>query len=75
MNYRIIEKEAFQVVGIRHKVKVKNDILSPTYEDMIEEIGENTMKKLMDLSKSEPLGIVHVTTNYKEEIDGSATFH
>jgi len=35
MKYRIVEKEPFKVVGVKYTVEMINQILSPTYEDMM----------------------------------------
>lgn len=74
MKYRIIEKEPFNVVGVKYAVEIVNDILSPTYEDMIAGISDNRMKELESLSNNEPYGIVHVSINYSENMEGKATF-
>lgn len=74
MKYRIVEKEAFQVVGVKYNVEIVNEILSPTYEDMITAISETTMKELESISTKEPCGIVHVSANYSENENGKATF-
>lgn len=74
MKYRIVKKEPFQVIGVKYEVETENDILSPTYEDMIGNISESTLKELEAISSSEPLGLVHVSTNYKEHSDGTAIF-
>ncbi|MDT8860236.1 AraC family transcriptional regulator [Alkalihalobacillus sp. MEB130] len=74
MKYRIIEKEAFTVVGIKYEVEMENEHLSPTYEEMIDGISDTTMNKLEFISNKEPFGLVHVSANYSEDEDGEATF-
>ncbi|MFA9557746.1 helix-turn-helix domain-containing protein [Evansella sp. AB-rgal1] len=75
MKYRIIEKEAFTVSGVKYNVEMINDILSPTYEEMITGISDTTMHELERLSNQEPNGLVHVSANYSENADGKATFN
>lgn len=76
MNYRIVEKDAFQVMGIKYEVEMVNDTLSPTYEEMITAISEETMTKLRSISSNmEPYGLVHVSVNYSEDQEGKATFN
>lgn len=74
MNYRIVEKESFQVVGVKYAVEMVNEILSHTYEDMIAGVGESRLKELATISNGEPHGIVHISVNYSESVEGKATF-
>ncbi|WP_193769088.1 AraC family transcriptional regulator [Metasolibacillus meyeri] len=74
MKYRIVEREPFQVVGVKYEVEMVNEILSPTYEDMIANVGESGLNELATISKGEPHGVVHVSANYSESIEGKATF-
>ncbi|MCT1577286.1 AraC family transcriptional regulator [Oceanobacillus kimchii] len=74
MKYRIVEKGPFKVVGVKYVVEMVNEILSPTYEDMIAGISDYKMKELESLSNKEPHGLVHVSVNYTEDMEGKATF-
>lgn len=74
MKYRIVEKDGFNVVGVKYAVEMVNEILSPTYEDMIAAISDSTMKEFESISNQEPYGIVHASVNYKEDSTGKATF-
>jgi len=74
MKYRIVEKEPFKVVGVKYTVEMINQILSPTYEDMIAAISDTQMKEMESISNKESYGIVHVTVNYSEDSEGNATF-
>lgn len=74
MKYRFVEKGPFKVVGVKYAVEMVNEILSPTYENMIAGISDNRMKELEATSNEEPYGIVHVTVNYSENMEGKATF-
>ncbi|QKS73044.1 AraC family transcriptional regulator [Paenalkalicoccus suaedae] len=74
MNYRIVEKEAFQVIGVNYEVKMNGDELTPSYEKMLTDISEETMNELASLSTQAPHGVVHATANYQEGADGQATF-
>ena len=71
MKYRIVEKEPFKVVGVKYSVEMVDEILSPTYEDMIAAISDNKMNELESMSD---YGIVHVSVNYSENAEGKATF-
>ncbi|WP_019156552.1 AraC family transcriptional regulator [Robertmurraya massiliosenegalensis] len=74
MKYRIVEREPFKVVGVNYAVEMVNGILSPTYEDMIAGISDTRMKELEYISNKEPYGIVHVSVNYSENMEGKANF-
>lgn len=75
MNYRIVEKEPFQVVGVKYSVEMVDGVLSPAYEDMITAISDSKMNELESMSDTEErYGIVHVSVNYNESAEGKATF-
>ena len=74
MNYRIVRKEAFKVVGVKYEVEMVNEILTPAYEDMIAAIPDSTITELESISNHEPLGLVHASANYSENAEGGATF-
>jgi AraC family transcriptional regulator len=74
MNYRIVEREAYKVVGVKYKVEMVNEILTPTYESMISAISDSKMKELESISNKEPNGVIHVSANYLENAEGKATF-
>ena len=75
MKYRIVEKEAFKVIGVKYEVEMANEILSPTYESMIAGISDEKMSELESFSNKEPYGIVHISVNYSESSDGKAIFN
>lgn len=74
MKYRIIEKGPFKVVGVKYAVEMVNEVLSPTYEDMIAGISDHTREELESTSDSQPEGLVHISVNYSEDMEGRATF-
>lgn len=74
MNYRVVEKEPFKVVGVKYEVEMVNEILSPTYENMIMAIDDTKMKELESISNEESYGIVHASANYVENEEGKTTF-
>lgn len=74
MNYRVVEKEPFKIVGVKYEVEMVNEILSPTYENMITAIEDSQMKELASISNEESYGIVHASVNYAENKEGKTTF-
>ncbi|MET3504736.1 AraC family transcriptional regulator [Halalkalibacter oceani] len=74
MNYRIVEKDPFTVVGVKYEVEMVNELLTPTYESMIAAISDTEMKQLESIANKEPHGIIHVSVNYSENDEGKASF-
>ncbi|MCM3761635.1 AraC family transcriptional regulator [Alkalihalobacillus oceani] len=74
MNYRIVEKDPFTVVGVKYEVEMVNELLTPTYESMIAAISDTEMKELESIANKEPHGIIHVSVNYSENDEGKASF-
>ncbi|RNA66919.1 AraC family transcriptional regulator [Alteribacter keqinensis] len=74
MKYRIVEKEAFKVAGIKYEVDMVNGLLTPDYEHMMSSISDEKMKELESSSTSEPRGVIHVTANYSESAEGKTAF-
>lgn len=76
MKYHIIEKEAFSIVGMKYRVQLKDNELTPSYEEMVSSISEEKMIQFHNASKeSNPSGIVHVTSNQQDTDEGAFTFN
>ncbi|SDC05114.1 AraC family transcriptional regulator [Streptomyces prasinopilosus] len=63
MRYRIVEKDEFRVVGRRARVPLVHEGVNPAIADFIRGIGEETLRRMRDLSDQEPRGIVGVSGN------------
>lgn len=74
MNYRIVKKDPFKVVGVKYEVKMENEELTPSYDSMISAISDTMMQELESISNKEPHGLIHVSANYAESAEGNATF-
>ena len=66
MNYRIKEKEAFQIVGIMKRVSIVFNGVNPEIADMWKSLDSDTIRTLKGLSNVEPLGILSASTNFSE---------
>lgn len=75
MKYRIVEKEPFKIVGVKYEVKMVDEVLSPSYGHMMENISDDTMNDLASRSADQTYGIVHASANHKEEADGTTKFN
>ncbi|MFP3887479.1 AraC family transcriptional regulator [Priestia filamentosa] len=66
MNYRIEEKEAFCIVGIKERVPIIFYGVNPHIAAMWESLNEETINKLKNLSNVEPLGLLSASMNFSE---------
>ncbi|MER6498760.1 AraC family transcriptional regulator [Streptomyces sp. NPDC001455] len=61
MRYRIVEKEAFRVVGRKARVPLVHEGANPAIVAFVRGIGEDTVRRIGELSDQEPRGIVGVS--------------
>ncbi|MGG0176853.1 AraC family transcriptional regulator [Gottfriedia acidiceleris] len=66
MNYRIEEKEAFQIVGIKKRVPIIFNGVNPEIASMWKTLTMEKITKLKALSNVEPNGIISASTNFSE---------
>lgn len=66
MNYRIEEKEAFCIVGIKKRVPIIFNGVNPEIAAMWKSLNEETILKLKELSNVEPMGLLSASTNFSE---------
>ncbi|MDM8149722.1 AraC family transcriptional regulator [Priestia megaterium] len=66
MNYRIEEKEAFHIVGIKERVPIIFHGVNPKIAAMWESLNDETVRKLKELSNVTPLGLLSVSLNFSE---------
>lgn len=67
MNYRIEEKDAFRIVGIKKRVPIIFKGVNPEIEAMWKSLKHETIKQLKNLSDVEPLGLIQASTNFSED--------
>lgn len=67
MNYRIVEKEAFKLVGFKKRVPVIFNGVNPEIASMTELLTPEVIHKLKSISDVEPTGIISASTNFSEE--------
>lgn len=67
MNYRIEEKDAFRIVGIKKRVPIRFRDVNPEIASMWESLDEEMIKRLKELSNVGPAGIISASTNFSEE--------
>ncbi|MDO3410017.1 GyrI-like domain-containing protein [Saccharibacillus sp. CPCC 101409] len=66
MQYRIVEKEAFRIVGIMKRVPIVFAGPNPDIEAMWRGLDEERIRELAELSDTEPGGIVSASANFSE---------
>ncbi|GFP76507.1 AraC family transcriptional regulator [Clostridium fungisolvens] len=66
MNYRIVEKEAFSIVGIKKRVPIVFNGVNPGIAEMWKSLNEEMIHQLKELSNIDPRGIISASTNFSE---------
>ncbi|MCA1051134.1 AraC family transcriptional regulator [Priestia aryabhattai] len=66
MNYRIEEKEAFHIVGIKERVPIIFHGVNPQIAAMWESLNDETIRELKELSNVTPLGLLSASVNFSE---------
>jgi AraC family transcriptional regulator len=66
MNYRIVEKEAFRIVGVMKRVPIVFNGINPEIAEMWKSLGAEKIFQLRSLSNVEPSGVIQASTNFSE---------
>ncbi len=66
MNYRIVEKESFHIVGIMKRVPIQFEGVNPEIESMASSLTPEDIVELKALSDREPRGMVQASVNFSE---------
>ncbi|HCG62301.1 MAG TPA: AraC family transcriptional regulator [Sphaerochaeta sp.] len=66
MNYRIIDKDAFNIVGIKKRISLVYEGVNHQMDDMWTSLTEKDFIELKQLSNAEPGGIICASTNFSE---------
>lgn len=66
MNYRIVDKAAFKLVGFKKRVPIVFNGVNPEIAKMYELLTPEVIKELKSLSNIEPRGIISASTNFSE---------
>lgn len=67
MNYRIVEKDAFRIVGIMKRVPIVFHGVNPEIASMWSGLNEEMINRLKQLSDVEPRGLISASVNFSEE--------
>ncbi|MDR7080560.1 AraC family transcriptional regulator [Neobacillus niacini] len=66
MNYRIEQKEAFNIVGIMKRVPIIFEGENPEITAMWKSLTMEKIEQLKNLSNVEPIGMIQASTNFSE---------
>ncbi|MGM0837259.1 MAG: AraC family transcriptional regulator [Bacillota bacterium] len=66
MNYRIEQKEAFNIVGIMKSVPIIFEGENPEITAMWQSLSMDSIDRLKKISNVEPLGMIQASTNFSE---------
>ncbi|QHW31405.1 helix-turn-helix domain-containing protein [Paenibacillus rhizovicinus] len=66
MNYRLEEKEAFRIIGMKKRVPIVFNGVNPEIAAMWASLNEASIKELKSLSNIDPAGIISASTNFSE---------
>ncbi|MER5260336.1 MULTISPECIES: AraC family transcriptional regulator [unclassified Streptomyces] len=66
MRYRVVDKDAFRVVGRKARVPLVHEGVNPDIAAFIRGLGKETLRRIESLSDQEPRGIVSVSDNLDE---------
>jgi AraC family transcriptional regulator len=76
MNYRIVEKAEFRIVGLMKRVSLIYEGVNPEIAAMWQSLDEEKISVLKALSTVEPKGFISASTNFSEgRLDGGALDH
>lgn len=67
MDYRIIQKEEFKLIGFKKRVPIVFEGVNPEIEKMTNYLTPDTIKQLKAISNVEPTGIINASVNFSEE--------
>lgn len=66
MNYRLVEKEAFRIVGMMKRVPIIFGGVNPEIAAMWSSLNEELIRELKGLSNTEPSGLISASVNFSE---------
>ncbi|NOK61708.1 MAG: AraC family transcriptional regulator [Chloroflexi bacterium AL-W] len=74
MKYRIVQKEAFHIVGIRRRLSLVHQGVNPEMAAMWRTLTEADIETLDALADTDPDGLLSATSNFTEGRDEGAMF-
>lgn len=66
MHYRIEEKSAFQIIGVKKRITLVSEGVNPQMDSLWQGLTSKDIEELKALSNIEPIGILCVSANFAE---------
>lgn len=66
MNYRIVEKEAFRIIGFKKRITLQFEGVNHQLDDLVQRLTPEVIAELKSLSNTEPAGILNVSANFTD---------
>ena len=66
MNYRVIEKEEFHIVGFKKRITMQFKGLNPQMDSLVQKLTPQIIEELKGLCDVEPKGILSVSADFNE---------
>lgn len=66
MDYRIVEKESFQIIGFKKRVTLQFKGVNPQMDTLVQKLTPQVISELKSLCDIEPMGIINASTNFSE---------
>ncbi len=66
MNYRIVEKSSFNIVGFKKHITLQFKGVNPQMKTLAEKLTPEVISELKSLCNTEPVGILNVSANFCE---------
>jgi len=66
MQYRIVEKTPFRIVGLMKRVPIQFHGVNPEIAAMLQSLDEASIAQLKELSNREPAGIISASVNFSD---------
>ncbi|WP_379150990.1 GyrI-like domain-containing protein [Paenibacillus sp. sgz5001063] len=66
MNYRMEEKKAFRIVGLKKRITIQFNGVNPEIAEMWQSLNMQMITELKQLSNTDPAGIICASVNFSE---------
>lgn len=66
MNYRIVEKEAFNIIGFKKRITLQFKGVNPQMNELTQLLTPDVIATLKSLSDTQPSGIISVSANFSD---------
>ena len=66
MNYRVIEKEEFHIVGFKKRITMQFKGINPQMDSLVQKLTPQVIEELKGLCDVEPKGILSVSADFNE---------